>query len=249
MIRRAMSSAYRFIDIGVNLTDPVFKGVYRGKQAHVDDFDAVIARAETQGVEKMLITVGQLSDANNALEMCKQRNNFYTTIGCHPTRCSEFESDTTTPEEYYNGLLRVATENLDKVVAIGECGLDYDRVEFCPEETQKKYFERQMELAVDTKLPMFLHCRAAVDDFASIYARHRDSVRGGVAHCFTGTSEEAKVLMDLGLYIGITGCSLKSAENLETMASIPSEFLMIETDAPWCDIRNTHAGTCFRGKF
>lgn len=217
--------------------------MYRGKQAHQNDFEDVIKRADQNGVEKMIITVGRLDDAKNALEMCKQRDNFFATIGCHPTRCSEFEKNAATPDEYYQDLLRVAVDNRDKIVAIGECGLDYDRIEFCPVETQKTYFERQFELAAETKLPMFLHCRAAVEDFAAIFNKHRDSVSGGVAHCFTGSTEEAKTLMDLGLYIGITGCSLKTSENLETMKSIPSEFLMIETDAPWCDIRNTHAGS------
>jgi len=237
-----MSSSYRFIDIGVNLTDPVFKGLYRGKQAHQDDFDDVIARAETQGVEKMIITVGRLADADSALKMCQQNKNFYSTIGCHPTRCSEFEETGTTPDQYYESLKEIALSNREKVVAIGECGLDYDRVEFCPVETQKIYFEKQLNLAVETKLPMFLHCRAAVDDFTDIFKKHRDSICGGVAHCFTGTAEEAKTLIDLGLYIGITGCSLKTADNLEAMKTIPAEYLMIETDAPWCDIRNTHAG-------
>ena len=244
MLRRTMmtSSKFRIIDIGVNLTDPVFKGLYRGKQAHQNDFNEVISRAEKIGVEKMIITVGRQEESNDALELCKTNSNFFCTIGCHPTRCNEFEEHGS-PDEYYKNLLKIALDNKDKVIAIGECGLDYDRIQFCQPETQRKYFEKQFDLAVETKLPMFLHMRNAADDFVDIFRRHKDSISGGVAHCFTGTTEEAKRLMDLGLYIGITGCSLRTADNLETLKEIPTEYLMIETDAPWCDIRNTHAGS------
>lgn len=185
-----MTSArkFRFIDIGVNLTDPVFKGCYRGKQAHQDDFNEVISRAETVGVEKMIITVGRLEESNNALQMCKTNSNFFSTIGCHPTRCTEFEGEGTSADEYYQNLVQTALDNKDNVVAIGECGLDYDRLQFCPRDTQRKYFEKQFDLAIETKLPMFLHMRSACEDFVDIFKKYRDSISGGVAHCFTGTT-------------------------------------------------------------
>jgi len=238
----AEKQLHRFIDIGVNLTDPVFNGVYHGKKAHEDDFSIMMQRAKDIGMQKMMITVGHLEEAPAALDLVKTDESLFCTIGCHPTRCNAFEKDTT-PEEYYRKLLEIATQNKDKVVAIGECGLDYDREHFCPRETQKKYFEKQFDLAAETKLPMFLHMRNAGDDFVDIYKRNMDKVNGGVAHCFTGTAEEAKILLDLGLYIGITGCSLKTEENLEVLKTIPSERLMVETDAPWCEVKNTHAGS------
>ena len=84
-------------------------------------------------------------------------------------------------------------------------------------------------MAKATKKPLFLHCRNAYEDFGQILKRHHSELHGGVVHSFTGTAEEAKVFTDIGYFIGINGCSLKTQENIDAMCSIPTEFLMIET--------------------
>ena len=196
----------------------------------------------------------------------------YATVGCHPTRTVEMKDN---QEAYIAGLRSIiakhsvrnlsttANSNTDSnnattgavvdadscvVVAIGECGLDYDRLHFTDKEQQLIGFEAQFTLAKEFSLPMFLHDRNTGDDFREIMARHADTLAacgGGVVHSFTGDEAHLKALLDLGLYIGINGCSMKTSENLEVVKKIPLDRLMLETDGPWCEIKKTHASHAY----
>ncbi|KAG2023052.1 TatD DNase domain containing 1, variant 3 [Coprinopsis cinerea AmutBmut pab1-1] len=176
----------------------------------------------------------------------------YATVGCHPTRSGEFESYKEGPEEYLRQLDQMISEHLKgegRVVAVGECGLDYDRTHFADPETQKKYFRVQLSLAKKHHLPLFLHSRAAHKDFVQILRDEGFGVdggrtvgaRGGVVHSFTGLPEEVSELTSMGFHVGINGCSLKTKENLDAAKSVPLNLLMLETDGPWCTMNPTHA--------
>ncbi|KAH7425178.1 hypothetical protein KP509_11G043400 [Ceratopteris richardii] len=234
----------RLIDIGANLTDGMFKGIYNGKSYHVPDLRSVFERAWTAGVDRIIVTGGSLEESREALKLAETDGRLYCTVGVHPTRCSEFEASGN-PKKHLEDLLGLAKEGVakGKVVAIGECGLDYDRLQFCPAAIQQKYFEEQFFLSETLNLPMFLHMRAAANDFCSIVERNKHRFVSGVAHSFTGSAEEREQLLAIRkLYIGINGCSLKTEENLKVMSGIPVERMMIETDSPYCEIRTTHAG-------
>lgn len=234
--------ALKYIDIGANLTDPMFRGCYGGSTKHPDDYNIVLERAWQHGLQKIIITSGCLSDVDEALKLVAKDERLYTTVGAHPTRCGEFVKD---PEQYYNELRSRLKGNPHKVVAVGECGLDYDRLRFCDKKTQQIYFEKQLSLAEEFRLPLFLHMRNASEDFMPILERNRDKLKacgGGVVHSFTGTLEEAKSILAYdNLYIGVNGCSLKTNENVEVVRQLPNDRIMLETDCPWCGIRPSHA--------
>lgn len=145
---------------------------------------------------------------------------------------------------------RLAHPHQRGLVAFGEFGLDYDRLHYCSKKVQLHSFAVQLKLAasLNPQLPLFLHSRAAHEDFVSLLkstfgGKLERLQRGGVVHSFTGTVEEAKELADLGLYIGVNGCSLKTAENCAVVKAIPLDRLMLETDGPWCEIRPSHEGS------
>eukprot|EP01064_Diplonema_japonicum_P024748 TRINITY_DN3544_c0_g1_i1.p1 TRINITY_DN3544_c0_g1~~TRINITY_DN3544_c0_g1_i1.p1 ORF type:complete len:331 (+),score=92.73 TRINITY_DN3544_c0_g1_i1:57-995(+) len=246
----APTSKRRFFDIAVNFTDGMFRGEYRGKQVHPDDREWVIKRSIETGVDKWMITGGNLQESKEALAICKEWKGkgveMRCTVGCHPTRCGEFETGETTME----GLEEIIQEGLKEglVAAVGECGLDYDRLEFCDKETQKKWFPKQLELAKKYNLPLFLHNRNTDGDFATVLEAHKDLLtKGSCAHSFTGTLPELHTLLsiDTVLFIGINGCSLRSSESAEVIKNLPFSRMLLETDAPWCDIRATHPGHGF----
>jgi TatD DNase family protein len=236
------------LSIAVNLTDPVFRGRYRGHQKHIDDLSHVLERSRRAGVDSMIITGGSLSESKLALHLAKEHN-LYATVGCHPTRSTEFEKD---PSGYLQALDELVGAHLSgpgRAVAIGECGLDYDRTHFASADIQRKHFRSQLVLAKKYHLPLFLHSRAAHDDFVQILREEGFGEdggravggRGGVVHSFTGSIKDANDYVKMGFHIGINGCSLKTEDNLAAVKSIDRQRIMFETDAPWCSMTSTQA--------
>ncbi|KAG9237308.1 deoxyribonuclease-like protein tatD [Amylocarpus encephaloides] len=241
----------RYIDIGINLTDPVYSGLYHGTQRHAADLASVVQRAKDAGCMKLIVTGSDLAESEKALELAEQYpGTIYTTIGVHPCSSLQFTQHEAGAQELLDKLkhLALASRAEGHCVAFGEIGLDYDRLALCPKDVQLRYFAAQLDIAVQVNLPLFLHSRAAHADFLALLSKHADNLpKKGVVHSFTGTMAEMQDLVAAGWSIGVNGCSLKTAENLEVVKQIPIDRLMLETDGPWCEIRPSHASAAHLG--
>ena len=221
--------------------------MHYGKQAHEDDLKYVVTRALEAGVRKMMVTGSDLDESKKAVALAEDYPGLcYATVGVHPCSSKSFEAYSQGPDALLTELKKLAQESRDsgKATAFGEIGLDYDRLHYAEKETQITYFKKQLDLAVELQMPLFLHSRAAAEDFTAILRERLDQLpKRGCVHSFTGTLAEMQELVDLGFDIGINGCSLKTEENLTVTKEVPLERLQIETDGPWCEIRPSHASS------
>jgi TatD DNase family protein len=215
--------AMDLIDIGCNLTHDSFE----------DDRDEVITAAHDAGVVEIIVTGASAEGSQMAHRLAGEYpGRLYATAGVHPHRASTYDDEV-------EALLRQLAAKPD-VVAVGETGLDYFR-DLSPRDQQREAFERQLGIAVDTGLPVFLHQRDAHDDFIDILRRYRDQLSDVVVHCFTGTREEMRECLGLDCHIGITGwiCDERRGTHMKAfMKDIPADRLMIETDAPYLKPRS-----------
>lgn len=236
-----------FVDIGANLLDPMFRGIYREKLRHPSDWDQILQRSWDNHLHKIVVTAGSLAESREALLLARTDPRLYCTVGIHPTRCSEFGLTDAERMHHVQNLLDVVKDGMSdgKVVALGELGLDYERTEFCDIETQKAGLLDQLSLSQQTGLPIFVHNRNTGTDLYEILRQHKQKFSKAVIHSFDDTYELAMKFISLkeegGIYIGINGCSLKTAENLNVVQQLPLDRLLLETDCPWCDIRPSHA--------
>ncbi|MES1914038.1 MAG: hypothetical protein MHM6MM_006172 [Cercozoa sp. M6MM] len=248
-----MSAQMQFIDVGVNILDGMFRGNYRGRQRHEDDLDLVLERSWEHGCTHLIITAGTLSEAKEAVEFCKRDpERLFCTVGVHPTRCNEFikHPGCASTEEYVEELRTLIRDNAypnGPVVAVGECGLDRDREKFCKRDVQREGFKRHFALAKEFNLPMFLHCRGdgCYDEFLEIMREHADCTGAGACmHSFTGPLDAANDFVSLNElnFVSLNGCSLRHQENVNVAKQLPLDRVLLETDAPWCGVKRTHAG-------
>lgn len=211
------------IDIGCNLTHDSFD----------PDRDEVLRAAQDAGVSQMVVTGASFEGSEQALELAvAQPGVLFATAGVHPHRAADWTAD---GEALLRGLLEA-----EEVVAVGEAGLDYFR-DFSPRPDQHRAFEAQLQLGVDSGLPLFLHLRDAHEDFHAILRSFRDQLSEVVVHCFTGSRPELYAYLDLDCHIGITGwiCDERRGTHMKDyLHDIPAERLMIETDAPYLKPRN-----------
>ena len=204
-------------DIGVNLTSSQF----------AKDRDDVVARAQAAGGSGMLLTGTNLHESQQAQQLAKHYPRCWSTAGVHPHDSSSWTQDTA------DALRQLAAQ--PEVVAIGECGLDFNRNFSTPEE-QELAFSAQLALAAERGMPVFLHCRDAHDRFLALLDPWLPRLPGAVLHCFTGTLDEAQACLARGIYLGITGWVCDERRGLElrdVLPHIPADRLFVETDAPY----------------
>jgi TatD DNase family protein len=209
---------HSLIDTGANIAHDGFD----------DDREDMMRRAADAGVDKIIVT-GSSDESNvQAANLAEQSPGIlYSTAGVHPHHASDYTDDS-------DALIRSLVKK-DCVVAVGECGLDYFR-NLSPREAQLDAFKRQLDIAKDSGLPVFLHQRDAHDDFVELLEPALPDLSRAVAHCFTGEGESLREYIAMGLYIGITGwiCDERRGKHLHDIVSIiPDDKLLIETDAPY----------------
>jgi len=213
-------------DIGVNMNSKQYAGIH----------DTVMKNAKDAGVKSIITISNSLKECGQNVELCKKYSDvpkLYCTAGSHP-HCSKELTD-----EKLRMIRKIAESNKQYVVAIGECGLDYNRM-FSPAHIQRKWFEEQIKLAITLNLPLYFHERDAFNDFYDIVKKY-DLNGKAIIHCFTGSKEALLAYLKLGFYIGITGwvCDENRGKALQAMIpKIPLDRILLETDAPWLTPKN-----------
>lgn len=190
-----------------------------------NDFDKVIKRSLDEDI--WMINVGSnYETSKKAKEIAEKYDGVFAAIGLHPIHAEDESFD----EEKYKELSRS-----DKVVAIGEIGLDYFKDYGLFKEKQKEVFLKQLDFARELNLPIIIHCRMAHEDLIEIlnYKLKTTNYKlKGVIHCFTGNWKQAKQYLDMGFYLGINGIIYKR-DLKEVIKNTPLEKILIETDCPY----------------
>lgn len=182
---------------------------------------------EGHPVDKMLHAATDEKSSLFGIETAQRYENYYTSIGFHPENVDDV------PENYMEvlGQLYIKAASIHKLSAVGEIGLDY-HYEGYNKEKQIKLFKDQVRFAVCKSLPVIVHCRDAVEDCMKILSEFRPD---GVMHCFSGSAETAKEVVELGMYIGFTGALAfkNNKKSRRSCEAVPLDRLLLETDCPY----------------
>ncbi|MCL1146423.1 TatD family hydrolase [Shewanella marinintestina] len=208
----------QYMDIAVNL---IGSSLEKDIQRVVDD-------AKQHDVTSMVVIGSHLEESQHAMTLCQQfPEQLFSTAGVHPHHASEWNLDSV------NAIRQLATAPC--VVAIGECGLDYNR-DFSPRDIQRQVFADQLALAVELNMPVLMHERDAHADFLAILKEYRPQLPAALLHCFTGNKASLEAYIEQDLYLGVTGwvCDERRGQELASIVPlIPNERILIETDSPY----------------
>ncbi|WP_404460142.1 TatD family hydrolase [Sutcliffiella horikoshii] len=200
--------------------------VHLNADQYEEDLQEVIDRAQAEKVTNMVVVGFDRKTIKRAMELVEKYDFLYAAVGWHPVDAIDMT------EEDLSWIEDLASH--EKVVAIGEMGLDY-HWDKSPKEIQKEVFRKQIQLAKKVKLPIVIHNRDATADVVQILKEEDAKEVGGIMHCFTGSLEVAKECMEMNFYISFGGpVTFKNAKKpKEVVKEIPMEKLLIETDCPY----------------
>jgi len=193
------------------------------------DYDSqvapVLARARQVGVDQCIAIGTTLTDSRKSIELCREHEGLYCTVGVHPHEAEQQKKD------YLDELRKLA--ETEKVVAIGEIGLDY-HYDFSPRKCQQRIFREQLDLANELALPVVIHCREAMKDCLTILDEKAPG-KHVVFHCFSGDTDDARMVLDRGYFISFTGIITfrKSQAIQEVAQQVPLDKMLLETDCPY----------------
>ncbi|HOK53722.1 MAG TPA: TatD family hydrolase [Armatimonadota bacterium] len=200
--------------------------VHLNDQSLIQDIDGVIARAEAEGVARMLCVGWDIDSSRRAVEIASRYRNIWASVGVHPHDAKSLDADSMAEIKDLAGK--------PKVVALGEIGLDFYR-DLSPRPVQESAFRKQLAIAKELDLPVIIHDRDAGADIMRIILDEGPPAAGGVMHCFSEDADYALQAVELGFYIGIAGPVTfnKSDALREVVRKVPEDRLLIETDAPY----------------
>lgn len=187
-----------------------------------EDRDIVLQHLPSQGVRTVLNCGTTIVSSEDCLRLAEKYDYLYAACGVHP---HEAEQEEDKLDDLYSLLKH------EKCLAVGEIGLDY-HYDFSPRDTQQRVFERQIHIANELQLPVIVHDRESHEDTMNLLKKYKPA---GVVHCFSGSSEMAKEVVRLGMYVGFGGAlTFKGARKpLEAAAVVPQDRLLLETDCPY----------------
>ena len=205
-----------FVDVHAHLVDKKY-----------EDSEGVVERARFFGVEKMICASANFETSQKAFQFANKHEGIFCIIGVHPENSNEYNDE-------IEKKLEIMCKN-DKVVAIGEIGLDYHYEGF-DKERQKEVFIKQIALADKMGLPVQIHSRDAMEDTLKILKDNKDKLsHRGIFHCYSGSIEEAKEILKLGFSFSFGGvCTFKNSRKVpEVLSFLPIENIVLETDCPY----------------
>ncbi len=205
-----------YIDSHAHLFYPNFNG----------DLDEVINRAKANGVDYILVPGTNLATSAEAVQLAEKYDFIYAAVGVHPQDTKEWD------DSLIEKIEELTTH--PKVAAIGEIGLDY-YYDFSPKEIQISAFKKQIDLALKLKLPIIVHNREASSDLMEIFREYKESELKAQFHCFAGSANEARELIEMGHFVSFTGnITFKNADNVrKVLDNVSVEDLLLETDSPF----------------